>query len=45
MTELSRNRDLAAAIIAAAKLRVAEKFPIGRLIDNTLASYEKALSG
>ena len=45
MTELSRNRDLAAGIIAAAKSRVADKFSIGRLIDGTLASYEKALSG
>jgi glycosyltransferase involved in cell wall biosynthesis len=45
MTELSRNRDLAAGIIAAAKIRVADKFSIGRLIDGTLASYEKALGG
>jgi len=45
MTELSRNRDRAGGIIAAAKSRVADNFSIGRLIDGTLASYEKALSG
>jgi hypothetical protein len=45
MTELSRNRDLATQIIAGGRQRVADLFSIGRLVQGTLASYEKALRG
>ena len=45
MTELSRNRDLAIRIIAGAKRRVADLFSIERMLQGTVASYQKALHG
>lgn len=45
MTELFRNRELAARIIAAAKRRVADRFSVAQLVKGCLASYERALRG